>query len=78
MKYSCIPFLNSPVNGLSCFEQKLCRLTEAHCNSAGPLLCFLICQSAPVDYSWLPGRRKLISGVKLLCSSSDRAQEHTQ
>lgn len=37
----------------------------------------LICQSAPVDYSWLPRGDKLISAVRSLYRSSDRAQEDT-
>lgn len=69
---------SSTVLWLKWLEQKLCGPMEAHCRRAGHLLCFLICQFAPVDYSWLPGRGKLISGGRSLCRSSDQAQEHTQ
>lgn len=68
---------SSPVTELVWLEQKLCGPTEPHCHHAGRLLCFLICQSAPVDYSWLPWRGELISAVRSLCRSSDQAQEHT-
>lgn len=74
MLYNCKVF-RSPVIGLVWLEQKLCGPTEPHCHHAGRLLCFLICQSAPVDYSWLPGRGELISAVRSLCRSSDQAQE---
>lgn len=37
----------------------------------------LICQLAPVDYSWLPHGDKLISAVRSLYRSSDCVQEDT-
>lgn len=40
---------------------ELCGPSDPHCLHEGRLLCFLICQSAPVDYSWLPERGELIS-----------------
>lgn len=68
---------SSTVLWLKWLKQKLCGPMEAHCRYAGHLLCFLICQLAPVDYSWQPGRGKLISGVRSLYKSSYQAQEHT-
>lgn len=50
---------------------------EPHCHRERCSLCFLNCQSAPVDYSWLQRREKLISAVRSLCRSSDRAQGDT-
>lgn len=69
---------SSTVLWLKWLKQKLCGPMDAHCRYAGHLLCFLICQLAPVDYSWQPGRGKLISGVRSLYKSSYQAQEHTQ
>lgn len=50
---------------------------EPQCHCARSSMYLLICQSAPVDYSWLPHRDKLISAVRSLYRSSDRAQEDT-
>lgn len=58
-------------------EQKLCEPVEPHCHRERCSLCFLNCQSAPVDYSWLQRREKLISAVRSLRRSSDRAQGDT-
>lgn len=58
-------------------EQKLCEPMEPHCHRERCSLCSLNCQSAPVDYSWLQRREKLISAVRSLRRSSDRAQGDT-
>lgn len=50
---------------------------EPHWQRARSSVWLLICQSAPVDYSWLQRGDKLISAVRSLHRSSDRAQEDT-
>lgn len=59
------------------FEQKLCWPMKLHCRNAWSLLWLLICQSTPVDYSWLLGGGELISAVISLCRWSDQVQEET-
>lgn len=50
---------------------------EARCHGERRSLCFLNCQAAPVDYSWLQPREKLISAVRSRRGSSDPAQGDT-
>lgn len=47
---------------------------EAPCHGARHSLCFLNCQAAPVDYSWLQPKEKLISAVRSRRASSDPAR----
>lgn len=53
------------------------QAVEPQWHHARSSVCLLICQSAPVDYSWLPRGDKLISTVRSLYRSSDRVQEDT-
>lgn len=50
---------------------------EAPCHGARHSLRFLNCQAAPVDYSWLQPREKLISAVRSRRGSSDPARGDT-
>lgn len=53
------------------------KAVEPQCHRARSSVYLLICQSAPVDYSWLPHGDKLISAVRSLYRSSNRTQEDT-